>query len=262
VDSLPFIKPLINALFLGSLDTFVHLKENKVTDSKLTKIFSEPVGKNGNNVLDKAKKREDQEVVRLLEKLGVKPKFVVPPKRRRKEFKVIIVGESGVGKTSLLCQYVDQEFPPKRSRNNFSKSETVRGETVQLNISIIDYKPPASLDNPPNESQYSADFRGAHCIIAVYAINEINSFEKCSSFWLKEMLSDGQNPMRFLIGNKMDLEDRKVTKEQGEDQVQKNTDECKFHCFWECSATDFYRARVNEIFKEIAQLLRNYFYPN
>jgi len=97
---------------------------------------------------------------------------------------VIIAGSSGVGKSSLLLQFVDKIF----SENLLStigvdfkfKTLDIKGKKVKMQI----------WDTAGSEafrSIVSAYYRGANAVILVYAIDDKFSFEELSKFWIKEV---------------------------------------------------------------------------
>jgi len=97
---------------------------------------------------------------------------------------VIIAGSSGVGKSSLLLQFVDKIF----SENLLStigvdfkfKTLDIKGKKVKMQI----------WDTAGSEafrSIVSAYYRGANAVILVYAIDDKFSFEELSKFWITEV---------------------------------------------------------------------------
>lgn len=97
---------------------------------------------------------------------------------------MIIAGSSGVGKSSLLLQFVDKIF----SENLLStigvdfkfKTLDIKGKKVKMQI----------WDTAGSEafrSIVSAYYRGANAVILVYAIDDKFSFEELSKFWIKEV---------------------------------------------------------------------------
>ena len=95
-------------------------------------------------------------------------------------------------------------------------------------------------------------YRSSSMAIIVYAIDNQESFDDLDS-WVKQLKThSGPNVKIFIIGNKNDLEDRRViSKEKGEEFVKNNG----FHKFMETSAKSGFNAK--ELFIESAKLLYN-----
>lgn len=65
-------------------------------------------------------------------------------------------------------------------------------------------------------------FKDAHGIVLVYDVGEENSFDNLNG-WMKEIKNNSNlDPAIILVANKIDLEDRKVTKEKGMKYAEKN----------------------------------------
>lgn len=118
-------------------------------------------------------------------------------------FKIIIVGEAGVGKSCLLRRFVDQNFTDNYV-NTIGVDFKVRtielmGKTVKLNI----------WDSAGQErfrTIVNTYYRGAHGICLVYDITDEDSFMKLGS-WLKDATDQAnENAKKIIIGTKCDLE--------------------------------------------------------
>lgn len=123
--------------------------------------------------------------------------------------KISVVGARGVGKSSLVVQYVDNYFVESyypTITNNFNKSIKFKNQTYE--VEIIDT---AGQD----EITILTDNQIIHGYILVFALNSRSSFDLLPIIRDKILDSVGSDeiPM-ILVGNKLDLE-RKVTKEEG-----------------------------------------------
>lgn len=126
-------------------------------------------------------------------------------------FKIIIVGESGVGKSCLLRRYADQTFTDNYI-NTIGVDFKVRtieshGRLVKLNI----------WDSAGQErfrTIVNTYYRGAHGVCVVYDITSEESFEKLDH-WLKDVCELAEPDARkLIIGTKLDLSHkREVDKE-------------------------------------------------
>ena len=134
-------------------------------------------------------------------------------------FKVVLVGDSFVGKTNIMSKYLKNEFLEDSKATvgvEFgSKQFTIDGHVIKVQI----------WDTAGQERYRaitSAYYKGAKGAFVVYDITRKNSFESIEK-WVNELknVSD-KNITILLIGNKSDLEDqRQVTKEQGEEKAGK-----------------------------------------
>ncbi|XP_070822196.1 ras-related protein Rab-25b [Chaetodon auriga] len=136
-------------------------------------------------------------------------------------FKVVLIGESGVGKSNLLSRFTKNEFSHD-SRTTIGVEFSTR--TVQLNGFTIK----AQIWDTAGLERYraitSAYYRGAVGALLVYDISKHHTYESVER-WLKE-LYDHADPhiVVMLVGNKTDLEsERSVPTEEAQDFAEKNS---------------------------------------
>ncbi|XP_054882506.1 ras-related protein Rab-25-like [Poeciliopsis prolifica] len=134
-------------------------------------------------------------------------------------FKVVLIGESGVGKSNLLSRFTKNEFSHD-SRTTIGVEFSTR--TVQLNGFSIK----AQIWDTAGLERYraitSAYYRGAVGALLVYDITKHLTYESVER-WLKE-LYDHADPhiVVMLVGNKTDLEsERSVPTEEAKDFAEK-----------------------------------------
>ena len=162
-------------------------------------------------------------------------------------FKIIVVGDSGVGKSCLTM---------KGTKNHFEECyyPTVGFEFFTFNIRINDKNIKLQIWDTCGQEAYrsliTSFYRNASLAILVYSIDNVNSFNNIEA-WLNEIKSQA-NPetIVFLIGNKIDLEDqRKITIEM----AQTFSNEHSFNFFVETSAKTGFNAQ--NVFVEAAKEL-------
>ena len=127
------------------------------------------------------------------------------PVKRKQFLKVIILGESGVGKTSLMNRYVRNEFSMRYKATigaDFMTKETTI-EDKPITLQIWD-----TAGQERFQSLGTAFYRGADCCMLVYDVTNEHSFERLDT-WKREFLTqaDLRNPETFpflLVGNKTD----------------------------------------------------------
>ena len=162
-------------------------------------------------------------------------------------FKIIVVGDSGVGKSCLTM---------KGTKNHFEEcySPTVGFEFFTFNIRINDKNIKLQIWDTCGQEAYrsliTSFYRNASLAILVYSIDNVNSFNNIEA-WLNEIKSQANPETKvFLIGNKIDLEDqRKITIEM----AQTFSNEHSFNFFVETSAKTGFNAQ--NVFVEAAKEL-------
>lgn len=131
-----------------------------------------------------------------------------------KTYKIIVVGDSGVGKTSLMSRFADDTF----SHSYIStigvdfRMKTVHHDGKKVKLQIWD-----TAGQERFRTITSAYYRGANGIMLVYAVNDKESFEHVED-WLIEIdrYADDTLPPTLLVANKCDVENPEVTTESGE----------------------------------------------
>ncbi|XP_049606834.1 ras-related protein Rab-11A [Syngnathus scovelli] len=119
-------------------------------------------------------------------------------------FKVVLIGESGVGKSNLLTRFTKNEFNLD-SRTTIGVEFSTR--TVQLDNCTIKMQVWDTAGLERYRAITSAYYRGAVGALLVYDISKHLTYENAER-WLKE-LYDHADPhiVVMLVGNKRDLED-------------------------------------------------------
>ena len=134
-------------------------------------------------------------------------------------FKVVLVGDSFVGKTNIMSKYLKNEF------HEDSKA-TVGVEFGSKQFNIEGHSVKAQIWDTAGQERYkaitSAYYKGAKGAFIVYDVTRKNSFESIDK-WINDVTAVADKKITIvLIGNKIDLEDqRQVTKEEGEDKANK-----------------------------------------
>ena len=134
-------------------------------------------------------------------------------------FKVVLVGDSFVGKTNIMSKYIKNEF------HEDSKA-TVGVEFGSKQFTIEGHLIKAQIWDTAGQERYkaitSAYYKGAKGAFIVYDITRKQSFESVEK-WVNDVTAVADKKITIiLIGNKSDLEDqRQVSKEQGQDKANK-----------------------------------------
>ena len=162
-------------------------------------------------------------------------------------FKLIFIGDSGVGKSCLTTKAV---------KNNFEEyyQATVGFEFLTFNMKVNDKVIKLQIWDTCGQEIYksliSNFYRNSSLAVIIYAIDNKESFNHAEN-WLNDLKSQANPDVRiFLVGNKADLEeDRKVSKEEGE----KYREEQHLDLFLETSAKTGHNAR--NVLVEAAKIL-------
>ncbi len=161
-------------------------------------------------------------------------------------FKVLLIGNSDVGKSSLILRYVDQiwndVFVPTIGVDFKVKSLQIDNKRVKMQI----------WDTAGQErfrNVISSYFKGAHGILLIYDITARDSFKELEN-WLGEVERNATpQVLKILIGNKCDLEeDRDIKFEEGQAFANRNGMQ-----FMETSAKA--NTNINEAFEALAKLM-------
>ena len=134
-------------------------------------------------------------------------------------FKVVLVGDSFVGKTNIMSKYLKDEF------HEDSKA-TVGVEFGSKQFTIEGHSIKAQIWDTAGQERYkaitSAYYKGAKGAFVVYDITRKSSFESIDK-WVNDLTAAADKKITIIvIGNKSDLEDqRQVPKEKGEEKAAK-----------------------------------------
>jgi Ras-related protein Rab-7A len=196
------------------------------------------------NCISRSAARPVQSTHERYRETGAKSKIMV-----RSLLKVIILGDSGVGKTSLMNQYVHHRYSGAYKATigaDFLTKDCVTegGETLTLQI----------WDTAGQERFQSlgvAFYRGSDVCLIVFDVNSSKSFENVGN-WLEEFLAQAspKDPSAFpfiVVGNKVDLNNRQVTEQQARAWCAARKVE-----YYETSAKE--DTNVEDVFEAVARL--------
>ena len=130
--------------------------------------------------------------------------------------KVVLLGESGVGKTSIISQFTSNQFNPRVPTSVSAKFVSKTIEFPQYNR-IIKFDIWDTVGQEKYRSLAKIFYKDAKIIIFVYDVTREFSFEALKDFWYKETQNNADNdPIFALVGNKIDLyEQQKIDNNDG-----------------------------------------------
>ena len=163
-------------------------------------------------------------------------------------FKLILIGDSCVGKSNILLKYLKNEFDP-------NSRATVGVEFGTKNIIINNKKIKIQIWDTAGQERYrsitSAYYKGAKGCFIVYDITNSQSFDDIIK-WYEEIKRSGDKGVSIiLVGNKCDLEnERKITIEMGKNKAK------EMNCpFYETSALS--NIMIEQVFKSMCEDIYN-----
>jgi GTPase KRas protein len=168
-------------------------------------------------------------------------------KRTENEYKIALIGSTGVGKSSLCLQF---------ARNRFSERYEPTIEDYYRKVAMQDGKPLVfdiidTAGQEGNLTNLDQLIRQASGFIMVYDITQLQSFKEVQHFYdrVLHVKNKSHLPM-VLVANKCDMtEQRKISQDQGIALGQKW--DCKF---WEVSAKN--KINLETVFYECAKIIR------
>ena len=173
---------------------------------------------------------------------------VFPPSCSEQVMKVLLIGDSGVGKTTLLCRMLGKELEEEPSATVAvdAESAVVEVDGVQVKLKIWD-----TAGQERMGFLTSSYYRGAAGVLVVFDIANQESFKNTPN-WVGEIqrYAVGRDlpPVKMLIGNKSDLAaQRAVPESEGQNLVSSGD----YAAYLETSAKD--NVRVQDAFVALAR---------
>ncbi|KDR14057.1 ras-related protein Rab-18-B-like [Zootermopsis nevadensis] len=127
--------------------------------------------------------------------------------------KILIIGESGVGKSSLLLRFTDDNFDP-------SEPSTIGADFKAKNITVGNTTVKLAIWDTAGQERFRSltpsYYRDAQGAILVYDVSNIQTFQKLET-WLEELdtYSTKNNIVKMVVGNKIDKGNREVSRDDG-----------------------------------------------
>jgi Ras-related protein Rab-1A len=163
-------------------------------------------------------------------------------------FKVLIVGNSAVGKSSIVTRFSEDEYQP-------TYITTIGVDFKVRTFKVDDKVVKVQLWDTAGQERFRAIthnyYRGAHGVVMTYDVSDRDTFEDVGKVWLKEVQRYARPGVKMaLVGNKSDLDGK--FEDWGEKEEAKAL--CEVHGgvpHVRTSAKD--RKGVDEAFEELAR---------
>jgi len=145
---------------------------------------------------------------------------------RTSSFKVVLLGEGCVGKTSLVLRYVEDKFNDKHystlQASFLTKKLNINGSRVSLSV----------WDTAGQERFHALGpiyYRDSHGAILVYDITDEDSFDKVK-MWVKELRKMlGSSVELCIVGNKIDMEKQRHVQASAAEEYAKSVGAKHYH---------------------------------
>nr|XP_043878594.1 ras-related protein Rab-18-B-like isoform X1 [Solea senegalensis] len=127
--------------------------------------------------------------------------------------KLLIIGESGVGKSSLLLRFTEDTFDPEQSA-------TIGVDFKVKTLAIDGNKAKLAIWDTAGQERFRtltpSYYRGAQGVILVYDVTKRDTFTKLGN-WLNELetYTTRNDIVKMLVGNKIDMDDHEVNRNEG-----------------------------------------------
>ena len=174
-----------------------------------------------------------------------------------KSVKVVLLGETGVGKTCIISRFVNNLYDDKTTSNLTPAFTTKTMKFARLNGKEIRF----DLWDTAGQERFRAVtkslYRDAKVIILVYDITEKETFNEVKDYWYEQIkLNSANDVILGLAGNKCDLyENEVITEEEGKELAKEMGAIFKLTSSKE-------KVGINELFQDIGYKLLGSIDPN
>ena len=133
------------------------------------------------------------------------------------QHKVVLIGESGVGKTCIIAQFTNGKFDP-------NTVTSLTAQYIRKNVDLPDGETITfDIWDTAGQEKYRAlakiFYKDARAIVLVYDVTSLKSFEEIKNYWYEQIKQLGSDNIVIAIAaNKYDLyEEKQVSNEDGEE---------------------------------------------
>ena len=160
--------------------------------------------------------------------------------------KIVLIGESGVGKTSIIYQFVDKTFQPEQQSTIGGTFASKKVKCANGKILRLERWDTAGQER--YRSVAKMFYKDANAAILVYDITSKTSFDGLKNYWIPQVKdSSPENIILAITANKIDLFEREQVDEANAKKYAKEMNAS----FFQTSAKD--SSGINKLFLEISK---------
>ena len=170
--------------------------------------------------------------------------------------KVVLVGESGVGKTSIINQFAKGVFNQDLMSTNGATFTTNKKEFKDSNglSKLISFEMWDTAGQEKYRSLAKMFFKEASVALIIYDVTSLKSFEEIKKYWMNLVRENSpKNIILYIVGNKSDL----IANEAVKEEIAREYARSEKVNFYLTSAKD--RTGIDELFNEIGNIYLNEF---
>jgi Ras-related protein Rab-1A len=162
--------------------------------------------------------------------------------------KVVLVGDAGVGKTSLFENFTNPIYPTTSYNPTIGVdfgNKTILVQSKKIKIQIWD-----TAGQERFRSITHNYYRGADIVILIFDLTNMESFNNVNMWYklIKDIVKSDEKPYKYiLIGNKCDLKPRRIVSADIATEFARNNDMQYFETSY------YYKDDINNIFEDITK---------
>ena len=163
--------------------------------------------------------------------------------------KVVLIGESGVGKSTLLSRYLFIDNLSTSSNPSLYYKEKyipMKGKEEEFSFTIYD-----TNGNKPFRPVNVELCKLTHAVLLVYNVNDKESFEQIKSYWYPEILKKNSKVIFALVGTFADVKDE--TKSVSEEEIKEFM--TKTGILYEYKISSMNYENIKDVFNKIGECL-------
>ena len=135
--------------------------------------------------------------------------------------KVVLIGESGVGKTCIIAQFINKTFDPNVVSSLTSQYIRKNIELPEGKNVLMDIWDTAGQEK--HRALAKIFYKNSKAVLLVYDITNKKSFEEIKNYWYGQVKeSSGKDTILALVGNKYDLINEKDVSNEDEEEFAKS----------------------------------------